>query len=349
MSQTNAKTERVYLWDNVKALLIFLVVFGHAILPFRLRSDFIGGAYIWLNTFHMPLFIFVTGLFSKRTVNAEKLNHTKIISYIMIFYFMKITVSLCYFLASGNFVFYFLSESGTPWYIFVTAMYLVITHLLKNLNPKKVFTVILILSLAAGYCKDIGATLMLSRMIAFYPLFYLGYLTDSDKLIKELRRPPVRVISLLFFIVFTFLAFYRGRDFYNLLNPLFTNAGGYIYLPADFRAFGPLLRMGTYLFSAAVSASLIAIIPAKKIPLISYIGQNTLPVYALHRQLIYFYQFSPLPALLLTMRGSVIFAIIFAASAVLTILLATKPFRYILYPFTDYTKWSKKLLKWFKK
>lgn len=344
------KTERVYLWDNIKALLIFLVVFGHAILPLRAKSDFMGGAYMWLNTFHMPLFIFISGLFAKKSIRAEKLNYSKIVSYVLIFYFMKITIFICVAVTRGNAKFSLLAEGGTPWYIFVTAMHILITRLIKNLNPKKVFAVVLLVSLGAGYFSQIGTTLMLSRLIAFYPFFYLGYLADGNKLMSVLHKPWVRIVSAVFFTAFTVVTFWKGTGSFKILNPLYTGSSGYASLPDTIEKFGPLLKMCAYLFSSVVSLAVISLLPSKRIPLISYLGSNTLSVYALHRQLLYFFQYSALPAMLLSsFKGSVIFLIVLAGSAVLTAILSLKPFSYILYPFTNYRKWATPIYKWFKK
>ncbi len=344
-----SSSDRLFLWDNLKALLIFLVVFGHAILPFRTEDQLIGGAYIWLNTFHMPLFIFISGLFSKKAVKAEKLNHAKIVSYILVFYFMKLTIYLCVLLVSGSGEFRFLSESGTPWYIFVSAMHLVITRLIKDLNPRKVLVVIFALSLGIGYSPEIGSTLMLSRTIVFYPLFYLGYIIDGNKLLKVLHKGWIRIVSALFFVTFSVAAFNHGMFAYDILNPLYTGNANYSRLPEHLIAFGPLLRAGAYVFCSLVGLSLISIFPSKRIPLISYLGRTTLPVYALHRQILYFYQFSTLPALFASWHSGTAFAALLVGSALLTLILALKPVGYILFPFTNYQKWASPLYRWLKK
>ena len=51
-----------YLIDNVKVLLIFLVVFNH-IIAFNLVKVDIVVRYIWyaITIFHMPAFIFISG------------------------------------------------------------------------------------------------------------------------------------------------------------------------------------------------------------------------------------------------------------------------------------------------
>ena len=54
---------RNYKYDNLKALLIFLVVFGHVLesVPGEYRRII----YLAIYTFHMPMFIYISGYFSK--------------------------------------------------------------------------------------------------------------------------------------------------------------------------------------------------------------------------------------------------------------------------------------------
>src|SRR5690606_41893719 len=63
--------ERNAYFDNAKLLLIFLVVFGHAIQPFTSKNRIIDALYIWIYTFHMPAFIFLAGFFVKWLWNLE--------------------------------------------------------------------------------------------------------------------------------------------------------------------------------------------------------------------------------------------------------------------------------------
>lgn len=64
------ESSRDHLFDNIKAIMLILVIIGHTIDPFIYSEDGIFRIimqYIYL--FHMPMFAFVTGYFSK---NAEK-------------------------------------------------------------------------------------------------------------------------------------------------------------------------------------------------------------------------------------------------------------------------------------
>lgn len=52
-------------FDNAKFVLIFLVVFGHMISPYRTDSEGMLSIYHFIFIFHMPVFILLAGYFSK--------------------------------------------------------------------------------------------------------------------------------------------------------------------------------------------------------------------------------------------------------------------------------------------
>lgn len=57
--------KRDLYFDNLKGILISLVVFGHLIENFYFKSKFVEIVYTFIYTFHMPAFIFLSGLFFK--------------------------------------------------------------------------------------------------------------------------------------------------------------------------------------------------------------------------------------------------------------------------------------------
>lgn len=52
---------RDHQFDNIRLILIFFVIFGHLIEYFAAG----GILYRWIYSFHMPVFIFVSGYFAK--------------------------------------------------------------------------------------------------------------------------------------------------------------------------------------------------------------------------------------------------------------------------------------------
>ena len=59
-------SSRLYKWDNYKLFLIICVVLGHIGNYYAASSPLLAKAQFWVYLFHMPAFIFVSGLFSKK-------------------------------------------------------------------------------------------------------------------------------------------------------------------------------------------------------------------------------------------------------------------------------------------
>ncbi len=55
--------ERLSYYDNLRFALIMLVVLGHAFINYVSSSSYIPSLLVFIYTFHMPLFLFVSGLF----------------------------------------------------------------------------------------------------------------------------------------------------------------------------------------------------------------------------------------------------------------------------------------------
>ncbi len=339
---------RVAKWDNTKAILIFLVVFGHAITSFLKEGEIIQSVFLWITAFHMPLFMFVTGLFSKSFVKAPKLNSQKIASYVLLYFFMKLLIHITLILVRGKGSFKWISESGTPWYIFVTAVFMVVTYLLRDFNPKKVFAVTILVSLTVGYINEIGDTFMLSRIFVYYPYFFLGYMLDRDKLLKITSKPWVKVASALVIAVFTFVMFYFIEDIFSL-RYVMTGNNAYSEFGADWAPYGIFLRIGCYIMSSVVSFAFLSLVPNVNIPVISKIGAKTLNVYALHRPVLYVLQYTVMVPFMMDLSQKVSLLLLFGGSLIITFVLSLKPFDYILWPCTNWHKWFAPIKKWLKK
>lgn len=60
--------ERSSLFDNMKVILIVLVVFGHSLEEISLEHGY-AVMRAWIYSFHMPAFVFISGFFSKDMKN----------------------------------------------------------------------------------------------------------------------------------------------------------------------------------------------------------------------------------------------------------------------------------------
>ena len=59
-----AITNKRHFIDNIKVVLIFLVVFGHLIERYIDTSDTLMAIYMFIYIFHMPLFMMISGFFA---------------------------------------------------------------------------------------------------------------------------------------------------------------------------------------------------------------------------------------------------------------------------------------------
>ena len=339
---------RVAKWDNTKAFLIILVVLGHAIGAFVDQSRILSNIYLWLTVFHMPLFMFLTGLFSKSFVNADKFNFSKIISYVLLYYFIKITIHFTLFFCRGEGNFTLFAEKGTPWYILATAVFMSFTYAVKKLKPETVLIISLCLSLFVGYIDYIGDQLILSRIFTFYPYFFLGYMMQRDKLLGFVNKKWVRFASCGIIVVFTAGIFIAGHKFFSL-RYVFSGNNPYIEYGNDWYPLGAGLRLGCYILSSVIGLSVLSVMPNKNIPVFTNIGAKTLTVYSLHRQLLYVLHYTLLIDLTQNVSDLYMTLIFVAGSVLISVLLSLKPFEYVIYPFAKCEKWINPALKWFKK
>ena len=282
----NLARERNYWLDNTKAMLILLVVLGHAADYYTDVSDDMKVFFFFVYLFHMPLFIFLSGLFSKSIINGKRLKLEKIVSYLILFVSLNILIfSIRRFVMGQDNSFSLFSVDGVPWYMFAMAAWLALTYLLKDIKPQVLIVLSVLLALYVGYDHRVGDFLVASRIIVFYPMFLLGYYLPVEKVMK-LKQYKVLVPVAAFVLVSIFLAVYfRIDDFYQLRPFL---SGRNSYETAGQETLGGLIRFVWYGATIVISMSILMLMPMKKFSW-SVIGMRTLPIYFLHRPLIYLF------------------------------------------------------------
>lgn len=63
--------KRDVFWDSLKFVLIFFVVYGHMIETYAPNDSFNRAMYNFIYTFHMPFFMYISGLFSQINDRAK--------------------------------------------------------------------------------------------------------------------------------------------------------------------------------------------------------------------------------------------------------------------------------------
>ena len=201
--------KRIYKYDNVKALLIFLVVVGHMTSDYVSDSHLVRWTTLWIYMFHMPAFIFLSGLVHKQYITEDraaagvkgetKFRADKALGFFLCGYALKIFLQLSRTAMGQNPTWYWIDEPGIPWYLFVMAEYEIFFFAMRRLDgrikPGHIIAGLFALSAAIGYFPAIDETLCLSRMINFLPIYALGYYMDMRKFLLFIEGKGYRLLK----------------------------------------------------------------------------------------------------------------------------------------------------------
>ena len=164
-SVNKLQRERDTYWDNIKGLLIILVVFAHCLFDLQDRhwNNVIVDAIYY---FHMPAFVFVSGYFSK----SEHARKWDSLSKLVIAYLCMISVWIFYDVYRGVFP-KLLSPYRAEWYLAALIVWRLITPYFAKY--KWIIPLSVLFSLAAGFWMDIGGnhTLSIYKIVTFFPFF----------------------------------------------------------------------------------------------------------------------------------------------------------------------------------
>ena len=187
-------------FDGLKFILIFLVILGH--LTFE---DYGIGVKRMVYSFHMPVFVFLSGYFTSLSSNREK--RIKWIKKSLIIYvvaqvaetLLRMLLVLAGSIVKGN-EFHLssfldwhklISPDFALWYL-VCLLYwrIAIWAMGKNLKEIPFFLISCVTAILAGYVP-LGYEFSFQRAFAFFPFFMLGIVFKKRQLINKLERIPV--------------------------------------------------------------------------------------------------------------------------------------------------------------
>lgn len=192
--------ERNPYYDSVKFVLIVLVVIAHVLEPAKNFEGFtVLTVYNWINMFHMPLFVFISGRFS---AIKEKKRYIKGIVRLLETYIVFQIIWRLYALINGTEV--SIEDWLTPYYVLWYLLSLVLWRLLifyisERVNEVPIVWIVisLVLSLLVGFIPN-GTILSIHRTLNFLPFFVAGYCTRKlDIRILVNRVPPILSVMVL--------------------------------------------------------------------------------------------------------------------------------------------------------
>ncbi|STQ70194.1 acyltransferase family protein [Hafnia alvei] len=254
--------------DNIRGFLIILVVLGHLIQVFTVRSNnAFSYVYDIIYSFHMPLFIMICGLLFKPD------GFIKRASYVFIIYLIfQCLMMLPFWFKNGITIENTTYPAFSMWFLLSLSCWNVMYFYLKDVPY--IFPASLICCLAAGYIQANGYAFSYMRTISFFPFFIFGakYLSS----ISTRGFINNKIISILMIIVT--LSIYML--YITIIKPDYRVP--HLILSYDLNnwfGFADLFYRALFLlFSFSLSVFIFSIFTDKN-GIITRIGKHTLPTY----------------------------------------------------------------------
>lgn len=270
-------TSRSKYFDNAKFILIFLVVFGHMISPYKDQDKVLFTLYTVIFLFHMPAFILISGYFAKGFKNKGYL--LKSVQKILIPYFIfQIIYSVVYFLVGKEKTLEFdlFQPHWSLWFLLSLFFWNLLLYVFARLKWAGLLVAVL-LGIAIGYFEHAGSFMSISRTFVFFPYFLLGFLLNGDhlkRIIGAKYAVPAGVVIIITTFLFFGLSFPKNAVPWLLGDTSYENMGG-------MQLTDGLLRGLQYVLTLIVVFGFLPLIPSNQYR-ITKIGERTLYVYLFH-------------------------------------------------------------------
>lgn len=263
--------ERNQYFDNLKGFLIILVIIGNSLELANPESVNVHFFILLLYVFHMPLFVFLSGYFSKlskRTTKEKVKRSIKLYFYAQVFY----TAFNFFILGRDGARLKILMPQWTLWYLLSMVFWYIISDYIINYKKWIIWTVII--AMLAGLDSSIGTTGSASRTLFFLP-FFIGGMAFKEEYLEFLRANKIKIlIGSIFTIVILWLL--------NEATPVellfeYTKYTWYFDKP-----WFPMFLRGFHYISAIVVGMGILVFMPSKMTKVAKVGKYSLIMYLTH-------------------------------------------------------------------
>lgn len=252
-------------WDNIKGILILLVVFAHFLYQFR-NTPCIDAAVDVIYTFHMPAFVFVSGYFGKseRTQGFEG-----IVKLVFLYFIFNSTMGFIYGMPS------LIEPRYSFWYLLALIVWRITARRIARF--REIMLVLLIIAVFAGFYDSIDNSFAAARIIAFYPYYMAGYLLTEEKSLALIRKGRTKRL-----LTGLGCAAAAGAMIYFALG-FFEYSDNALLMYGYDQSTGAFGRIVLFVIGFTAVFALRNLAPGRNIPLLTMIGRNSLWIFILHR------------------------------------------------------------------
>ncbi|MWV45441.1 fucose 4-O-acetylase [Paenibacillus sp. HJL G12] len=303
---------------NLRFILILTVFIGNAIEPLIRQMDSIHALYLWIFTFHMPLFVFVTGYFAKGALGGAAGRKTLLqigLQYIIfqsLYSILDLTVFQVQHIHHSFFAPYLLL-----WFLASHVGWRLVTLGMHKFPPAAQIVLSLVLGILVGYLRLDGAWLSFSRTFVYLPFFVIGYHFSFENFVILFTKQKKLIAAAASVILFAIIALW------GLGIPEGWLFGSMTYMQLGHPEwYAGIYRIALYGLQFISGAAFLAWVPFRESHMTD-LGRRTLYVFLLHGFIIRLAAISGIyshiqhpAAVLLLIGGAVLLTIALAQPAV---------------------------------
>ena len=285
-------TQKRNIWlDNVKGFLIICVVAGHFLESgIDYHSNMCKSLFLFIYSFHMPLFVFASGLMCEHAIQTKERFCKKLANFAGLYVLLKLLIFPFQRLTSPRLTFSLVKTDGVPWYLFAMCVFYTCAYLLRHVDKRKTLAIAVLAALLAGYDNGIGDVFAFSRCLVFFPWFVLGWMCNVDKLEYQLHRPVMQILAPVTVLAF-FIICRLNIDSFYIFRRFFTGRSSYEALLDDAGEVGILFRLSAYMITFIIGVCILSIIPRHKIFHLDALGKESMSIYFFHRPVLFYLEY----------------------------------------------------------
>ncbi len=261
-------------FDNLKLILIVLVVLGHALELAWGGRPLLRAVWQWIYLFHMPLFAFVSGYFTRGDLDSKRMFSAFCRLIVPYFLFMILYRLFLYFMQNGNVLTLNLFHSyDLMW--FLPALFFWRMSVPIFMKVRYPFLLAVALGLLIGFNPFISGTMGWTQTFAFSPFFVLGLLAQNKNL-QPLFDRRSRILSAIVLVTLFGLLLAYGSEFDTkwLRHAMYKDIGRHDWWAA-------LNRLAVYGGSLISGIAFLSLVPGREMKW-SALGKVTIFPYLLH-------------------------------------------------------------------
>ncbi len=201
--------EREYLFDNIKTILIVLVVMGHLLNLVYDQSKVFSILYAFIYSFHMPVFIFVSGYFSRNPDKCREQAVEKfLIPYIVFCVLLQVEERILNIGIGAEMSIRILYPQWGLWYLL--AIFWWRLFLKDFIRIRFILPLSILLGVMIGFSNEFTTFLSISRVFALLFFFLLGYYC-TPKVVERIRSFPKILggLSVILTAIFAYVFVYK--------------------------------------------------------------------------------------------------------------------------------------------